>query len=75
MKSATIQLETLICPSCSQKIEAALKQLEGVEKDSVNISFSSSRARLDFDEEKVTIEAIEDAIDRVGFDVIKSRVK
>ncbi len=75
MKSATIQLETLICPSCSQKIESALKQLEGVEKDSVNISFSSSRARLDFDEEKVTIEAIEDAIDRVGFDVIKSRVK
>ncbi|NLB27788.1 MAG: heavy-metal-associated domain-containing protein [Clostridiaceae bacterium] len=75
MKSATIQLETLICPSCAQKIEAALKLLEGVEKDSVQISFSSSRARLDFDEEKVTIEVIEDAIDRVGFDVIKSKVK
>ena len=75
MKSATIQLETLICPSCAQKIEAALKLLEGVEKDSVQISFSSSRARLDFDEEKVTIEVIEDAIDRVCFDVIKSKVK
>ncbi len=75
MKSAVIQLETLICPSCSQKIEAALKQLDGVEKESVSISFSSSRARLDFDEEKVDIKAIEDAIDRVGFDVIKSKVK
>ena len=75
MKSATIQMETLVCPSCSQKIEAALKQLEGVAKDSVSVSFSSSRVRLDFDEDQVTIAAIEEAIDRVGFEVIKSRVK
>lgn len=75
MKSATIQLETLVCPSCSQKIEAALRQLDGVDKDSVKISFSSSRARLDFDEAKVSLEAIEKAIGRVGFEVIKSKVK
>ncbi|NLV89632.1 MAG: metal-binding protein, partial [Tissierellia bacterium] len=35
MKSATIQLETLACPSCSQKIEGALKALDGIDKDSI----------------------------------------
>ena len=35
MKSATIQLETLTCPSCMQKIEGALKALDGVDKDTV----------------------------------------
>ncbi len=75
MKSANIQLETLVCPSCSQKIEGALKSLDGVQKDSLKVSFASSRVRLDFDQEAVSIEAIEEAIKRVGFDVIKSRVK
>lgn len=75
MKSATIQLETLSCPSCSQKIEGAVKKLEGVDKDTVKISFSSSRVKLDFNEEEVSIEQIEDAITRVGYDVEKSRVK
>jgi copper chaperone CopZ len=30
MKQATIQLETLTCPSCMQKIENAVKSLDGV---------------------------------------------
>ena len=75
MKSANIQLETLVCPSCSQKIEGALKSLDGVQKDSLKVSFASSKVRLDFDQEAVSIEASEEAIKRVGFDVIKSRVK
>ncbi|NLM04572.1 MAG: heavy-metal-associated domain-containing protein [Clostridiales bacterium] len=75
MKSATIQLETLACPSCMQKIEGALKSLDGIDKDSINVSFNSSRARLNFDEELVSIEKIEDAITKVGYEVIKSRVK
>lgn len=75
MKSATIQLETLVCPSCSQKIEGALKALDGVDKDSVKVLFNASKAKLDFDEEKVSIEEIEAAIDKLGFDVISSKVK
>lgn len=75
MKSATIQLETLTCPSCMQKIEGALKGVDGIDKDSVTVSFNSSRTRLDFDEEVVSIEEIESAINRVGYDVIKSKVK
>ncbi|NLO83210.1 MAG: heavy-metal-associated domain-containing protein [Clostridiales bacterium] len=75
MKLATIQMETLTCPSCMQKIEGALKALDGVDKDTVNVSFNSSKAKLDFDETKVTIDEIEAAIRKLGYEVIKTRVK
>lgn len=75
MKTATIQLETLTCPSCMQKIEGALKGLDGIDKDTVNVSFNSSRVRLDFDEENLSIDQIEDAITKVGYEVQKSKVK
>ncbi|MBA4507518.1 heavy-metal-associated domain-containing protein [Clostridium sporogenes] len=75
MKSATIQLETLTCPSCIQKIEGALKGLDGVDQDTAKVSFNSSKVKLDFDEDKVSIQEIENAISKLGYDVLKSRVK
>lgn len=75
MKSATIQLETLTCPSCLLKIEGALKNLEGVNKDSINISFNTSKTKVEFDDSKVSIEDIESAITKLGYEVLKSKVK
>ena len=75
MQKATIQLETLVCPSCSQKIEGALKALEGIEKESVSVSFNSSKVKFDFDAEKISIEDVEKAITALGYEVIKSQVK
>lgn len=75
MKSATIQLETLTCPSCMLKIEGALKGLEGIDKDSATVSFNTSKVKLNFDEDKISIQDIEGAITKLGYDVIKSKVK
>lgn len=75
MKSATIQLETLTCPSCIQKIEGALKGLDGADQNTAKVSFNSSKVKLDFDEDKVSIQEIENAISKLGYDVLKSRVK
>lgn len=75
MKIATIQLETLTCPSCMQKIEGALKGIDGIDKETIKVSFNSSKAKLSFDESKTSIKVIEDAISKVGYDVIKSSVK
>ena len=75
MKSATIQLETLTCPSCTQKIEGALKGIDGIDQDTAKISFNSSKVKLDFDEDVVSMEEIEGAINKLGYDVIKSKVK
>lgn len=75
MTSAQLQLETLTCPTCLQKIDAALKGLKGVDADSVNVSFSSSKVKLNFDESQVDIDAIQNAITSLGYEVKKARTK
>ncbi|HLS09046.1 MULTISPECIES: heavy-metal-associated domain-containing protein [Bacillaceae] len=75
MQKATIQLETLSCPSCLQKIDKAVKGLNGVEKNSVKVLFNSSKVKTNFDSESVAIEEIEKAIADLGYPVIKSKVK
>lgn len=75
MNKAVIQLEELACPSCMLKIEGAAKSVEGVDKDSVNVSFNSSKLKFDFDESKVSVNDVEDAIKKIGYQVIKSTVK
>lgn len=75
MNKATIQLEALACPSCMQKIEGAVKSLDGVEKESIDVLFNSSKVKLNFDEEKVSIDNIENAITKLGYEVKKSQVK
>ena len=75
MKKAVIQLEALTCPSCIQKIEGAMKKLDGIEQDTVSISFNSSKLKFNFDDQKQTIENIVDAIDTLGYEVKKQQVK
>ena len=75
MQKATIQLETLTCPSCLQKIENGVKSLAGVNKESLKVLFNSSKVRVEFDDEKVSITEIEQAIDKLGYEVLKTQVK
>lgn len=75
MEKAVIQLETLSCPSCMQKIEGAVKGVDGVEKDSVKVLFNASKVKLDFHSETVGIEKIEKAIENMGYPIIKTKVK
>lgn len=74
MQKATLQLETLSCPSCLQKIESAVKGLDGIDKDSVKVMFNSSKVKTAFDPEVLTIEEIEKAIVDLGYPVIKAKV-
>jgi copper ion binding protein len=75
MQKATIQLETLTCPSCMQKIENGVKSLDGVDKKSIKVLFNSSKVRVEYDDKKVSIKDIENAIDKLGYEVLKSQVK
>lgn len=74
MKKAIIQLESLSCPSCLQKIESAVKRLSGINKDSLKVLFNASKVKVDFDSEAITIEDIEKAIEDLGYPVVKSKV-
>jgi copper chaperone len=75
MQKATIQLETLTCPSCMLKIEGALKTVDGIDKESINVSFNTSKVKLNFDDGKTSINDIENAITKLGYEVKKSTVK
>lgn len=75
MKKATLQLETLTCPSCLQKIENGVGKLNGIDQDSLKVMFNASRVKVDFNEEIIQLETIEKAIEDLGYPVLKSRVK
>lgn len=73
MKKATIQLDTLTCPSCSLKIEKAVKGLDGVDKESVTVSFNTSKVKFNFDSEIIPMKDVEQAIFKLGYDVKKAQ--
>ena len=75
MKKATLQLETLTCPSCMTKSEAALKGLDGVDRNTLSVSFNTSKAKVDFDEARLSIEDITKRITDLGYEVKKAQVK
>lgn len=75
MKKATIQLGTLACPSCMQKIENAIKSVDGVDKESVKVMLNSSKAKFLFDEGKTSADNVENAITALGYEVKKTQVK
>ncbi len=75
MQKATIQLETLTCPSCLQKIEHGVGNLKGVDKDNLKVMFNASRVSFDFDDSVIKIEEIEKAIQDLGYEVLRTRVK
>ena len=75
MQKANIQLETLTCPTCLQKIEGAVRGLKGIDPESLKVMFNASRVKVDFNEDELSIEEIERAITDMGYEVKKSRVK
>jgi copper chaperone CopZ len=71
MKTITYQLDTLTCPSCTAKIEGALKKTKGVEK--YDVLFNSSRVKVTLDEDIVQSEDIISKIDSLGFSVLSEK--
>ena len=62
-------MEELVCPMCAQKIENALKKAEGVE--SATVLYNASKAKVEFDETKVSLEQLKEIITSLGYIVIK----
>ena len=63
-------METLTCPSCVQKVENAVKSLDGVDKESVRVLFNASKVKFSYDEEKVSTEDVIKAITALGYEVL-----
>lgn len=65
----TIQMEELVCPMCAQKIETALKKADGV--ISASVLYNASKAKIEFDETKISAEELCRIITGLGYVVIK----
>ena len=65
----TIQMEELVCPMCAQKIETALQKVDGV--ISASVLYNASKAKVEFDEEKTSLDELKNVITGLGYVVIK----
>jgi len=69
MTTITLQLEKLTCPSCMQKITDSVNELTGIEK--IKILFDRSKARVVFENNKISEEEILHKIEEVGYSAKK----
>ncbi len=60
-----LRAEGFSCPSCVEKIEKQLMELDGV--NSVTVHFASSRIEVEHNPEVATEDALVDAVSRVGY--------
>ena len=67
MKKTTIGVEGMTCNHCKMSVENALKRLEGV--NSAEVSLENKNVTVEFDDSKIGIDALKEAIDDTGFDV------
>ncbi len=73
MKQAILQLEQLACPTCMQKIEGAVKRVDGVNESKTKVMFNASKLKTEFDETKTNLDEIQKAIESVGYEVISAK--
>jgi len=67
MTNKTFKVKGMHCASCSAIITKKLSKLDGI-KD-VNVNFATEKANIDFDDNKVTIEQMNDEIGKLGYTI------
>jgi copper chaperone CopZ len=71
MKTITLQLETLSCPSCIRKIESALSSLNGVKE--VRVLFNASKIKAQIDSAQSSAELLVETVENLGFKVLSHK--
>jgi len=67
MTSRTLSVPEISCGHCKSAIEAAVSQLDGVER--VEVQIDESTVELDYDGTDTTLNTIVTAIEDVGYEV------
>ena len=65
MKETKLKIEGMHCTGCSTRLEKVLNNLEGVE--TAKVSLEEKKATIKYDETKINIENIKEAIEDAGF--------
>ncbi|PNZ89215.1 copper chaperone [Staphylococcus devriesei] len=67
MINETIKVDGMSCDHCRNAIESALAKLNGVTTAEVNLE--KSEVRVDYDENRVSVDQMKQAIEDQGYDV------
>lgn len=65
MREITLQVDGMTCAACSSGVERTVNKQQGVETCEVNLT--TGRARIIYDENQVSIDAIKEKIVKAGF--------
>lgn len=69
MTKLVLKVKGMHCASCAILIDKLLPKQEGVIK--ANTSYGAGKIALEFDEEKISLEKIDEFVNKLGYDVIR----
>lgn len=65
--TTTLQVQGMTCNHCKMAVTNALQELEGVNR--VEVHLEKGTVDVDFDETKVSLDKLKEAIEEQGYDV------
>ncbi|WP_339268726.1 heavy metal translocating P-type ATPase [Paenibacillus sp. FSL W8-0187] len=71
-KKTSLQLTGMTCAACANRIEKGLNKMEGVQE--ANVNFALEKASVTFDPNVVTVQQMEEKIEKLGYGTAKETV-
>jgi len=71
MRQISLVVPAISCDHCKQTVESTLKQVDGVQEAIVDVA--NKRVALSYDESKVELSRLEEALSEEGYDVADAR--
>lgn len=71
-KKTSLQLTGMTCAACANRIEKGLSKMEGVQE--ANVNFALEKASVTFDPKVVTVQEMEEKIEKLGYGTAKETV-
>ena len=72
MMNKSFKIEGMTCASCARAVERVTGKLDGV--SSANVNLATEKLTLEYDENKVTEEAIQNAVDKAGYKAVEENI-
>jgi len=70
MKNISPQIKGMHCASCAAIITSKISALPGVKK--IDVNFATEKARLSFDEQKISLDQMNKEIEKIGYQLIEN---
>jgi Cu+-exporting ATPase len=68
MATEVLKIQGMTCAACAKAVERVTKKLSGV--TGANVNYATEKLNIDFDEEKVTLSDIQNAVSKAGYQAL-----